>query len=152
MSSKFAARVQFTAGDSSFARMRVEGWLSRGGRARAERAAVHALAYAPLHPAARAGGGGPRAGGGGPGGPGGGAPRGGGGPRGAGGAGPGAGGARAGRGGRAWGVARRGPGRGGPAAVPLARRAPDPPLAGSSVLVDEPLRDGPAAQLEDAHD
>src|SRR3954464_5309011 len=113
MSSKFAAGVQFTAGHSSLARMRVEAWLSRVARTRPERAAVNALTYAQLDAAASAGARDLRARG----------------------VGPGDRGAIALPGGKDFAVALHATGRAGAAAVPLALRAPDPPLAGSSVLV-----------------
>src|SRR4051812_46739646 len=130
MSSKLAAEVQFTAGHSSFAALKVEAWLSRAARARPERAAVNAMTYAELDAAASAGARDLHARG-----------------------------IRAGdrvaialSPGRDFAVALHAAWRLGAAAVPLDLRAPDPPSAGATLTVDAPLGDGAAVSLLDTHD
>src|SRR4051794_31476113 len=130
MSSKFAAGVQFTGGHSSLGAVRVEAWLSRAVRARPTRAAVNAMTYAELDAAAGAGARDLRARG----------------------VRPGDTVALALPGGEAFAVALHATWRAGAAAVPLDLRAPAPPLAGADVVVDEPLGDGPAAELAGEHD
>jgi O-succinylbenzoic acid--CoA ligase len=110
--------------------MHVEAWLTRAARTRPQRAAVNALSYAALDAAASAG-------------------------------------ARdlAARGvrpgdrvalalppGEDFAVALHAAWRAGAAVVPLDLKAPDPPLAGATVVVDEPLGDGAAAPLRAEHD
>src|SRR3954468_7970869 len=130
MSSKLAAGVQFTAGHSSLAAMKVEAWLARAARTRPERGAVNAMTYAELDAAASAGARDLHARGVRPGdrvaielSP-----------------------------GQDFAVALHAAWRLGVAVVPLDLRAPDPPSAGATLTVDAPLGDGAAVSLLDTHD